>query len=427
MANAVPDSRMPRRLIDVSSTIAVTANSTLCCATNGTAEPMLDIADAIDTATVKHVVDQQRTGHREAGGGAQVGGHHLVVAASGGIGVHVLPVGGDDDEHDERDGHTDPGRHRVSGQAGHGEHQEDLFRRVGDRRHGIGGEHRQRYALGQQCVGQPVAAERLPDEHRRNPVESLDTSAKGKPCGKSFGSVPVLHGPPLGRLTNPERTSGAGTGDGVRPRRRLAGRGLSRLGHQVAIIDRDPNAFTGSTRSSPVNGCRAWASTGMCCCARELGRPTPSPRCPPETTPTSSPRGWPGRCSVQRVVARIYDAKRAAVYERLGIPTVATVPWTTDRLLNALTHEAETARWRDPQVPSPSPRRRCTNPGWACVSQTSRTRPGARVASSSGSGTGAARAQDRHRWRPGVPRGGVRDAAEALAIAPQPPAEGVGE
>src|ERR1700709_1358263 len=36
---------------------------------------------------------------------------------------------------------------------------------------------------------------------------------------------------------------------------------------------------------------------------------------------------------VERVVARIYDAKRAAVYERLGIPTVATVPGTTVRLL----------------------------------------------------------------------------------------------
>ena len=29
---------------------------------------------------------------------------------------------------------------------------------------------------------------------------------------------------------------------------------------------------------------------------------------------------------VERVVARIYDARRAEVYERLGIPTVATVP-----------------------------------------------------------------------------------------------------
>ena len=51
---------------------------------------------------------------------------------------------------------------------------------------------------------------------------------------------------------------------------------------------------------------------------------------------------------VQRVVARIYDAKPAEVYERLGIPTIATVPWTTDRLFNALTRESETAKWRDP-------------------------------------------------------------------------------
>ena len=52
MANAVPDSRMPRRLIAVSKTMAVTAKITLCWAMNGTAEPMLDIAEAIDTATV---------------------------------------------------------------------------------------------------------------------------------------------------------------------------------------------------------------------------------------------------------------------------------------------------------------------------------------------------------------------------------------
>ncbi|MCW2430436.1 trk system potassium uptake protein TrkA [Rhodococcus erythropolis] len=51
---------------------------------------------------------------------------------------------------------------------------------------------------------------------------------------------------------------------------------------------------------------------------------------------------------VERVVARIYDAKRAAVYERLGIPTVATVPWSTDRFLHTLTKESQTAKWRDP-------------------------------------------------------------------------------
>ncbi len=52
MANAVPDSRMPRRFSDASSRIATTANSTLCWAMNGTAEPMFAIAEDIDTATV---------------------------------------------------------------------------------------------------------------------------------------------------------------------------------------------------------------------------------------------------------------------------------------------------------------------------------------------------------------------------------------
>ena len=51
---------------------------------------------------------------------------------------------------------------------------------------------------------------------------------------------------------------------------------------------------------------------------------------------------------VEHVVARIYDPRRAEVYQRLGIPTVATVPWTTDRLLNVLTRETETTKWRDP-------------------------------------------------------------------------------
>jgi trk system potassium uptake protein TrkA len=51
---------------------------------------------------------------------------------------------------------------------------------------------------------------------------------------------------------------------------------------------------------------------------------------------------------VSRVVARIYDAKRAEVYERLGIPTVATVRWTADRVLRGLVQESNLELWRDP-------------------------------------------------------------------------------
>jgi trk system potassium uptake protein len=52
--------------------------------------------------------------------------------------------------------------------------------------------------------------------------------------------------------------------------------------------------------------------------------------------------------NVSRVVARIYDSKRAEVYERLGIPTVATVPWTASRLLKSVLGEMTAEAWRDP-------------------------------------------------------------------------------
>jgi trk system potassium uptake protein TrkA len=50
---------------------------------------------------------------------------------------------------------------------------------------------------------------------------------------------------------------------------------------------------------------------------------------------------------VENVVARIYDPKRAEVYQRLGIPTVATVSWTADQMLRRLLPEGSAPEWRD--------------------------------------------------------------------------------
>ncbi len=50
---------------------------------------------------------------------------------------------------------------------------------------------------------------------------------------------------------------------------------------------------------------------------------------------------------VETVVARIYDPRRAEVYERLGIPTVATVRWTVEQMITRLLPEAE-HEWTDP-------------------------------------------------------------------------------
>src|ERR1700726_569435 len=51
---------------------------------------------------------------------------------------------------------------------------------------------------------------------------------------------------------------------------------------------------------------------------------------------------------VSRVAARIYDPRRAEVYERLGIPTVATVRWTADQMLRRILPEGTEPLWRDP-------------------------------------------------------------------------------
>ncbi|NQW74726.1 MAG: TrkA family potassium uptake protein [Candidatus Planktophila sp.] len=51
--------------------------------------------------------------------------------------------------------------------------------------------------------------------------------------------------------------------------------------------------------------------------------------------------------AVEKVVARIYDPGRAEIYQRLGIPTVATVLWTTDQILRNLIPEGSRSEWRD--------------------------------------------------------------------------------
>jgi trk system potassium uptake protein TrkA len=51
---------------------------------------------------------------------------------------------------------------------------------------------------------------------------------------------------------------------------------------------------------------------------------------------------------VEHVVARIYDPGRAEVYQRLGIPTVATVKWTADQMLRRLLPQGHVPELVDP-------------------------------------------------------------------------------
>jgi trk system potassium uptake protein TrkA len=52
--------------------------------------------------------------------------------------------------------------------------------------------------------------------------------------------------------------------------------------------------------------------------------------------------------SIDAVVARIYDPRRAEIYQRLGIPTVATVTWTIEQVIRKLFPDRTISEWTDP-------------------------------------------------------------------------------
>jgi trk system potassium uptake protein TrkA len=53
---------------------------------------------------------------------------------------------------------------------------------------------------------------------------------------------------------------------------------------------------------------------------------------------------------IENVVARIYDPRRAAIYQRLGIATVATVAWTTERVMRRILPTEAAIEWIDPSA-----------------------------------------------------------------------------
>ncbi len=125
--------------------------------------------------------------------------------------------------------------------------------------------------------------------------------------------------------------------------------GLERLDHDVAVIDRSAVAFR---RLGPDFAGTTVAGMGF---DRDVLIAAGIERAGAFAAVSSgdnsniiAARVARENFGIDRVVARIYDAKRAAVYERLGIPTVATVPWTTDRFLRTLMQDSSATAWRDP-------------------------------------------------------------------------------
>ncbi|HUQ57417.1 TrkA family potassium uptake protein [Lentzea sp.] len=126
-------------------------------------------------------------------------------------------------------------------------------------------------------------------------------------------------------------------------------RALERLDHQVAVIDKDSQSFR--RLGSDFHGQQVVGNGFDRNVLIEAGVERAGAFAAVSSGDNSniiSARVARETFGVEHVVARIYDHKRAAVYERLGIPTVATVPWSTDRFLRMLLPEGAATAWRDP-------------------------------------------------------------------------------
>jgi trk system potassium uptake protein TrkA len=123
---------------------------------------------------------------------------------------------------------------------------------------------------------------------------------------------------------------------------------LTREGHDVAIIDKNRNAFrrlqdwpgkrvvgfgfdrddlleAGIEQASAVAAVTSGDNTNIL--TARIARET---------------------FEIPHVVARIYDPRRALIYQRLGIPTVATVSWTVDQVVRRMLPEEAVTAWTDP-------------------------------------------------------------------------------
>lgn len=124
---------------------------------------------------------------------------------------------------------------------------------------------------------------------------------------------------------------------------------LDRLGHSVSVIDRSadafrrlPAGFTGrkikgvgfdrdALEQAGIDEAHAFAAVSN-----------------GDNSNIVSARVARELYGVERVVARIYDPQRADVYERLGIPTVATVRQTAEQMMRRLLPHRSAQEVSDP-------------------------------------------------------------------------------
>ena len=112
---------------------------------------------------------------------------------------------------------------------------------------------------------------------------------------------------------------------------------LERLGHSVAVIDKHAKSF--ERLKADFNGKKIVGFAFDREILEEAGIKEAQAFASVTSGDNSnilSARVTKEHYRVPQVVARIYDPRRAQIYQRLGIRTVATVRWTTDQILRSL-------------------------------------------------------------------------------------------
>ncbi|MGH2725821.1 MAG: potassium channel family protein [Actinomycetota bacterium] len=117
---------------------------------------------------------------------------------------------------------------------------------------------------------------------------------------------------------------------------------LSRQGHTVSVIDKNPHAFErlppgfeGQTLVGTSFDRETLEAAGI----KEAGAFIAVTN--GDNSNIVSARVAREHYNVAKVVARIYDPRRADIYRRIGIPTVSTVRWASAEIYDQLFHGIE--------------------------------------------------------------------------------------
>jgi trk/ktr system potassium uptake protein len=123
---------------------------------------------------------------------------------------------------------------------------------------------------------------------------------------------------------------------------------LDEMGHSVAIVDQDPTSFrklgpefTGQTVTG-VGFDRETLETAGIQRAHAFAAVSSG-----DNSNILAARVARETYGVDQVVARIYDPRRAEVYQRLGIPTVATVSWSAGQIMRRILPLGAEDEYRD--------------------------------------------------------------------------------